>query len=532
MSDPISESMTTKPRANRRSGGGRAGRQATRAAPLTEDKKAIWPGMIGGSYKPLSDLDLTKIIDAAFTILETIGMGEAPDSHIRLATAKGAWLKDNGRICYPRSMVEDILDGAAKSFVLHGRDPKHDLDISGSRVHYGTGGAAVNVLDFHTGRYRETSLVDLYDFARLADHLDNVHWFTRSVVARDVLDDFALDANTVYACAAATTKHIGTSFVFGSHVKPIVQMFDAMLGEEGGFKKRPFCKVHISPVVSPLRFGEDAVSVAEAAIPEGMPVNAIMAAQSGATAPATLAGMLAQTTAEILAALIVVNLIKPGHPMIFSNWPFVVDLRTGAFACGGAEIALLNAASAQISNALSMPSGVAAGMADSKVPDAQAGYEKAVSAVACGLAGANLIYESSGMFASLLSASFEGMVLDNDIVGTALRVVRGIEVNDETLGLEAIAEVTSGPNHFLGHAQTLDTMQSHYYYPEASDREPPETWEEQGSRTSWDLLKARTSEILNSHYPRYLDKSVDEKIRSKFPIALKPEDMEAKNLRF
>lgn len=309
-------------------------------------------------------------------------------------------------------------------------------------------------------------------------------------------------------------------------------MFDMMLGEEGGFKKRPFCKVHISPVVSPLRFGEDAVNVAEAAIPEGMPINSIMAAQSGATAPATLAGMLAQTTAEILASLVMVNLIKPGHPMIFSNWPFVVDLRTGAFACGGAEIALLNAASAQISNALNMPSGVAAGMADSKVPDAQAGYEKAVSAVTCGLAGANMIYESSGMFASLLSASFEGMVLDNDIVGTALRVVRGIEVNDETLALESMAEVTSGPNHFLGHDQTLNSMQSHYYYPEVSDREPPETWEEQGSRTSWDLLKTRTTEILNDHYPSYIDRKIDEQIRSKYPILLDPKDMSNQNPRF
>ena len=215
--------------------------------------------------------------------------------------------------------------------------------------------------------------------------MPNVSWFTRCCVATDVPDNLDLDINTAYALLAGTTKPVGTSFTLGEHLDPIIDMFDMVLGGEGRFRERPFCKAHISPIISPLRFGEDAVSVALAAINRNVPINAIIAAQSGATAPATLAGMLTQTTAETLAALIMVNLFAPGYPMIFSNWPFVIDLRTGSFSGGGGEISIMNAASAQIGNWLGLPTGVASSMADAKAVDAQMGAEKAMSALAAGI---------------------------------------------------------------------------------------------------------------------------------------------------
>ena len=172
-----------------------------------------------------------------------------------------------------------------------------------------------------------------------------------------------------------------------------------------------FVYAHISPVISPLRFGDDAVQVALKCIERGVPMNNIIAAQSGATAPATPAGFLAMSTAETIASLMMVNLFEPGFPMVFSNWPLVIDLRTGAFAGGGGEVAMMNAAAAQISNALGLPSGVASSMSDSKAVDSQMGMEKGITALAAGLAGANSVYESSGMMASLLGASFEALWL-------------------------------------------------------------------------------------------------------------------------
>ncbi len=358
-----------EPRSVRR---GRSARTAARTAATPEVNPAP-PGQRGGRYAPLTEADIRAIYDTALRLLAELGVGEATPRLLEAALACGAHVNELARLAFPCTMVNDIVARACKSFVFYGRDPRHDFEIGGDRVYFGTGGAAVQTLDLDTGLYRPSTLRDLYDFARLADRLTNISWFTRCCVATDVADVFDLDVNTAYALLKGTTKPVGTSFTLGAHVDPIIDIFDIALGGEGRFCKRPFCKAHISPVISPLRYGEDAVDVTLACIARGVPINNIIAAQSGATAPATLAGFLAQSLAETLAGLVLVNVFAPGYPMIFSNWPLVIDLRTGAFCGGGGESAVLNAASAQLSNWLGLPSGAAASMADANAVDARRG---------------------------------------------------------------------------------------------------------------------------------------------------------------
>ena len=456
-------------------------------------------------------------------------MADAPQALIDASVARGAVVNEIGRLTFSRGMIEDIIDGAAKAFLFHGRDAAHDFEVGGERVYYGTGGAAVQTLDLDSGAYRAATLRDLYNFTRLIDTLENVSWFTRCCVATDVEDIYDLDINTAYALLAGTMKPLGMSFSFGSHVDAVVDMFDIAAGGAGCFRERPFCKAHISPVISPLRYGEDAFDVILACIRHGMPINAIIAAQSGATAPATLAGMLAQSTAETLGALIEVNVLAPGHPMIFSNWPFVIDLRTGAFSGSGGEISLLNAAAAQIANHLGLPSGIASSMADAKAVDAQMGSEKALSALAAGLAGGNMIYESSGMMASLLGVSFEAFVADNEMLSHVYRILRGIEVDEETLGFEAIRDCVAGEGHFLGADHTMRAMQRDYFYPELADRAAPAVWAELGKTDMWARARRKAKETLDSHYPQYLSKQADAAIRERFNILLRSDMLQPKN---
>ncbi len=479
------------------------------------------PGPAGGQYKPLSDHDIQQIYHTALRILAEIGMGDVPPQLMQQALKLGANVNQAGRLCYPVSMVEDIIAGACRHFVFYGRDPKHDFEIGGDKVRFGTGGAAVLALDLDTHHYRSATLRDLYDFTRLADYLTNVSWFTRCCVATDVESLMDLDVNTAYALLKGTTKPVGTSFTVAATVDPIIDMFDLALGGAGKFRERPFCKVHISPVISPLRYGEDAFDVALAAIRRGMPLNNIVAAQSGATAPATIAGMLASTLAETLAALVMVNVFAPGHPMIFSNWPLVIDLRTGSFCGGGGEITLLNAASAQLSNWLGLPSGAACSMSDAKAVDAQMGLEKGMSALGVGLAGCNMVYESSGMMASLLGASFEAMLIDDEMLSQVYRVLRGIEVNEETLGFAAIEEAVYGEGHFLGSQQTMTAMQRDYFWPsKLTDRQQPTVWQEQGATDMWQRANSRVRDILTEHQPEYLSPAVDRQIRERYKILL------------
>ena len=493
-------------RARRRRGSRRAGR-------------AVGPGMEGGSYRPLGEGDVARIHRTALDVLENLGVGN-PGPEVRdLALARGCSINEHGRLCFPRGLVEDVIAGAARAFVLHGREPRHHLNVGGTRTHFATSGDAVTVLDAESGTYRPSTVLDLYDLARLVDRLDNIHAFGQMVVATEIDDGLAQDVNVIYACSAGTTKHFSLSMSADS-VDAAVAMGDVVFGGEGRFRAQPFFTISGCPIVSPLRFVEENCRLVLAAARAGSAVNPIVAAQAGGTAPAALAGALVQTVAETLACLAMINFAVPGHPVIFSNWPFVTDLRTGSFSGGGGEEALLNAASAQIANFYDLPCCVAAGMSDAKLPDNQAGYEKGVATVLAGLAGANLVYESAGMLASLMGCSFEALVIDNDMLGAVQRAVRGIEVTDETLSYDVIRDTVLGPGHYLGHAQTLALLDSEYVYPAIGDRGSQQQWEDDGRPDIRERARARVRAILASHYPETIDAAADGALRGRFPILL------------
>jgi len=512
--------------------GGREARRELRAAPIPEAERAVRGGIPGGLYRPLSDAGVERIHRAALDVLEQIGLSNAIPSCIELVTRAGGRLTEQGRLLIPRSLVEDTLAKAAHHFVLHARDPRRDMEPWGRNVYCGTAGAAVHMVDAVTGEYRESTLADLYDIARLVDVLDHIHFLQRPIVLRDLTDPRELDINTCYACLAGTTKHIGTSFFQPEHTTETIEMLHAIAGGEAAWRARPFVSMSSCFVVPPLKFAEDACRCLEAGVRAGMPVLLLAAGQAGATSPAALAGAVVQEVAEVLAGLVYVNLIVPGHPCIFGTWPFVSDLRTGAMSGGSGEQAVLSAACAQMAHFYDLTGGVPAGMTDSKVPDAQAGYEKGYTVALAAQAGGNMIYESAGMHASLLGCCLESFVMDNDMLGAILRGVRGVEVDEESLSIAAIRDVcTEGPGHFLGHAQTLSLMQREYLYPEIGDRASPKEWVEQGSTTIVQRARKRTQEILDRHFPPYLDSELDADLRRRFPIRLPVERMRPRSGR-
>ncbi len=477
---------------------------------------------LGASFQPLSSSDMQRIHSAALDLLEDVGMASATDRVLGKAVENGCTQNDAGRLKFPRSLVEDTLARAAKKFVVHGRDMAFDFEARNGSVNFCTGGAAVKMLNSTTRRYRASTLRDLYDLARLADTLENIQWFARPVVATDIEDVFELDANTIYACAAGTKKHIATSISLGDHVERLMPMLDALAGGDGEFAKRPFCTVHATTVVSPMAFAPDNLDVACAALDVGMPIHCQTGPQAGATAPAALAGTLAQVCAEGLASLTVINLLKPGHPVVLGNWAFVSDLRTGAFSGGGGEQALLGAASGQMSAFYGIPGGMGAGMSDSKLPDNQAGFEKGLTMVLAALSGAGLVYESAGMLASLLGCSFEAMIIDDDMLSSIRRIARGIEVSDETLSVDIIADAIAGPGHFLGEPQTMQLMETEFVYPRHADRLSPEDWMKAGAKDIWDKAADRARDILRDHCPSHIPPDIDAEIRNSFTLHLPP----------
>lgn len=502
--------------------GGRAARRAARSSALPDNLRPVRPGMEGGKFKPLSDADVLKIHHAALDALETIGLADAPESGVAYLTGAGAILGDDGRIRFPRALVEDMLVKANRSLTLMSRDGQNDLELSGSRVHYGTAGAAVHLVDVHGKHYRDCGVQDLHDAAKIVNTLDNVHFCQRPMVCRDITDNLEMDYNSIFACVSGTTKHIGTSFTDPSYVAPAIEMLHMIAGGEDKWRERPFVSNSNCFVVPPMKFATESCLVMEECIKHGMPVLLLSAGMAGATAPSTVAGAIVQAVAECLAGLVYVNAIKPGHPAIFGTWPFGLDLRTGAMTGGSGEQALLTSGCAQMHSFYNIPGGAAAGIGDSKLPDMQAGWEQMCSNVMAGLSGCNMIYEAAGMHASLLGFCHESLILGDDIIGQALRCVRGIEVNDETLALDQIAEVCiGGPGHYLGTAATLSRMQSDHCYPTYGNRMSPKEWVEMEKPDLIETATARKEAILSAPSTAAIDPEINSAIREQFNIHLK-----------
>ncbi|MCR9151694.1 MAG: trimethylamine methyltransferase family protein [Rhodobacteraceae bacterium] len=507
--------------ASNRRAGGRAARHALRSAPLAEDKRPVRPGLPGGRYTPLTEAGVARIHEAALQVLEEIGLADAPPSGVEIMTGAGAVQGADGRLRFSRALVEDMLAIAARDITLHGRDPRHDLKLSGTNVHYGTAGAAVHVVDAERREYRDSTVQDLYDAARIADRLDNIHFFQRAMVCRDIPDNFEMDLNTIYACCRGTTKHVGVSFTEPGFVDRAFEMIHAIAGGEAEWRARPFISNSNCFVVPPLKFATESCLVMENCIAHGMPVLLLSAGQAGATAPAPIAGAIVQAVAECLAGVVYVNALRPGHPAIFGTWPFVSDLRTGAMSGGSGEQALLTAGCAQMHRFYGLPGGAAAGIADAKLPDMQAGWEQMCSNVMAGLSGLNMVYEAAGMHASLLGFCMESLILGDDLIGQALRCVRGIEVTEDSVSVEVMRQVClSGPGHYLGSDQTLGLMQTDYIYPALGDRTSPKEWVEKDRPDLLAKAIAKKQELLAAPVRAAFAADLDAALRARFPIHL------------
>jgi trimethylamine---corrinoid protein Co-methyltransferase len=507
--------------------GGREARKALRSRPIPMAEAAVRPGMVGGQYKPLTEHDMQRIHETALKLLETVGLAQAIPTCVEAMTAKGCFINANGRLCIPRALVEDTLASCARNFVLHARDKQHDMEPSGNKVYFGTAGAAVHIVEPETRSYRESLLVDLYDAGRIVDTCEHIHFFQRPLTARDMITGHDLDINTMYACLASTSKHVGTSMVDPAHVTECLDMLHFIAGGEDKWRERPFVSQSNCFVVPPMKFAEDACRCLETAARGGMPVLLLSAAQAGATSPAALAGTVVQAVSECLAGLVYINCIVPGAIALWGPWPFVSDLRTGAMSGGSGEQALITSGCAQMGHFYNLTVGSAAGMCDSKLPDMQAGYEKGVTAGISAMTGINLLYESAGMHASLLGFCLESLLIDNDMLGSINRNVRGIEVNEDTLSLEVIANVCiEGPGHYLGNEQTLSLMQKEYIYPHVANRMSPKEWVEAGKPDLVERAAARKREILSTYYPDYIPRAMDDAIRAKHDIKLPRQVME------
>lgn len=511
--------MSSSPRSPRRGRSERAAARRDAADPLADSR---WIGPAGGRYAPLSVTDIARIHEAVMHVLATLGLSQAPAGMIDRVTAHGGRLTDSGRLLFPRSLVESALAGLRRDIDLASRRGGYRLRLGGGRVHTGTGGAAPRILDLETRIYRQATLRDLYDIARIVDLQEHIHFCSRPVVATDMPDPLHLDINTLYACLAGTSKHVCLSMSLPETVAAVAEICYRVAGGEAAFRADPFVTVMATHVVPPLRFATDACDIVEQAVLAGFPVQLISAGQMGATSPVTLAGSVVQAVAESLAGMVFAWLVDPRARAIFAPKPLVSDLRTGAMCGGSGEQAVVMAAATQMGRHYGLPVAAIAGYSDAKVPDAQAGAEKTLSVTLAAQAGCSMISHACGTLASMMGCSIESFIIDNDMLGGVLRSVHGLETSDDALAVDVIRDVVQGAGHYLGHEQTLERMERDYVYPRIADRQAPDAWSQSGARDMLDRGRDAARAMLATHHPAYIPADIDAGLRRDFGILLPP----------
>ena len=473
---------------------------------------------VGGRLALLGGEELDLIHDATLAILAGTGLADPTDTATDLVLAAGGSLSPDGRLLFPPALIERVIDSLPGRITLCGRRPGTDLVLGGTAVHLGSGGASPQILDLDTGRYRDSVLTDIHDAARIVEQMDHIHFFSRPMVARDIEDPAAMELNTAWACLAGTSKHVMVSASSMASVDAIAALAHRIAGSEAAFRDRPFLSLNVNHVVPPLRFDPDSVDVLIHAARRGIPVMVNTFGQLGASSPVTIAGCVAQTTAETLAGMVLAWLAAPDVCAIFGPRPMVTDLRTGAMAGGGGEQAKLTAAAIQMARRYGLPSSTIAGASDSKWPDAQAGHEKCLSVTLALQAGADFVTQAAGTQASLMATALESYVIDNDMLGSILSAHTAIEVSEATLDPAAIHAAVTGAGHFLGEAETLARMNSDFLYPQIGDRRTIGEWQDDGAADSWKRAHARVREILASPPPSIIDAALAAQLETEFDL--------------
>ena len=479
-------------------------------------------GLSGGIYRPLSLKDIEILHDASLTILEKTGFRfeDGLDETIDLLEANGATVDRNrARLFLPRDLVMAQVRKAPEQVILYSRDGENDLDLTEHRVYLGTGGAAIKILDLETGEARPSTLKDLYQLARLVDALDHLHFFLRPCIPTDV-SPAAYDENSLLASLKGTTKHIMFGITDEQGFQKAFDIASIVAGGAEKLKAKPFFSTVACFAISPLKLCTQSTLNMLAAVRHQIPVALSSAPMAGSTAPMTMAGTLAQLHAEEMCGIAICQLTCPGAPVIYGGIPGMANLRDLGYQGGAVECGMMNAAIHQLAHHIKVPNYNSSGISDSKIPDTQAGWEKALTTLLATMGGSNYVHHAAGMLESMLTVAYEQYVIDDEIIGMCCKVLKGIQVDDTHLALEAIDEVGPGGT-FITSTHTMEHMRTEYFSGNGvTDQNSRENWEQNGAHDTRTRAREIAKNIIAGAEISYIPAQVEQAIREKYEILL------------
>ncbi len=461
------------------------------------------------SFRVLSDEKLERVHDATAEILEAIGI-KVPVAEVREMMADAGCLVEDDVVKIPRRLLEDSIDSAPSKFTVYNREGEEALHIGSQEVYTHTGYTTLEFFDVDTGERRDYTLDDLGLVARVADALPNVDIIGQPGSCRpseenpiEVIEQLAVEA-----LLTNTSKplHILLS-AGGETLIDCLEMAESIAVANGAksLAEKPFVIPFLNPI-SPLLYNEETTEKLLIAADWGVPVLCGPAPMTGGTAPVTMAGAIAQTNAETVAGLVIAQVRRKGTPYILLPIPYPMDLRTGGFAGMSPERTLMQTATREMGHYYGVPVQGGGEIGGGRgILDAEVGWTQMMNTLTAMLSGATAgIRVGAG-------PNLESCVLADEMVGMLKVMMKGVEINDETLALDAIREVGPGGGTFLGHPHTWMHFREQWE-PTLLYRGRYEEWEAAGSKSVRDLVKEKLSHIRATHHPKSIPDAAQKRI--------------------
>ncbi len=458
-------------------------------------------------FQLLTREEIEDIHLASLRVLEEVGVMIQSDTALKLLADSGADVDSTKKIArVPQHLVKESLVKVPSTIRLYGRDGKHDLVLEGNRVHYDPGSSAYYLLDSETCEVRRPLSKDLADFVRLADGLEYMHAQSTALVVSDV-PDAIVDRYRLYVVLKNSPKTIVTGTFSVDGLYDMKDMLAAVVGGEKELARKPMAIFDLCPS-APLKWGDFIVQNLMDCAKYRIPAEILPMPQLGATGPVTLAGSLVQFNAEFLSGLVISQLSNPGAPVIYGGSPTTFDMRYCTARLGAMETVMMGCAYAQIGKYYDLPTHMYLGLSEAKIIDAQVGFESATGIMLGALAGINVI-SGPGLLNFENCQSFEKLVIDDTICGMAMRLVRGIDVNDQTMALDVIRRVGAG-GHYLADKHTREWFGREIFMPsDLVDRQDLKAWKESGSKDTFQRAREIARRILREHKPTPLSTDIE-----------------------
>lgn len=453
----------------------------------------------------VSEDELVKMHKASVEMLENTGIKSCSAKFLAKAEEIGLKVvyendeKTLGRIFFTNEQIEKGLEAAPKKFSIYGLDDKYEIKWGERKSYSHTCVGVPFIRDMETGKRRNTNLADLEDYIRLSDALPDIDII--SCLTAQGIPEHAAGAIQTAAQVKNTTKPLRICIHTADETNEIVEVLAAAVGSKEELIKKPIAYLEVSPI-SPLDYADNPAEAIMACVEAGVPLGIIPCPMMGATGPMTLIGSVVMHNAEILAGIVFAEMMKPGAPVIMSPRVTFMDMKTAMGLWAAPEMGLAAAASAQLLRYYNMPSTVTGFSCAAKVADAQASFESLYNTLIPAMVGVDVV-GAAGSLDNVLIASYEKLVIDNEIASLVKRAIRGEVVNDDTCAVQPVHEVCNGEGNFLGHIHTLQHLRTELWKPFMSDRDIYENWATE-ELTFTQRANRYAKDILANHKPNPL----------------------------